>query len=156
MDELISKNDKEFLDSILRKDNERIFAEMEGAEEDVVFGVAFEGGGFNIIRYRCLSGKTYFRRSGGSMTLNENDDEGWEFYEHAPTASFEGALAELAIGNDLLALRPSLVHDDVREQILTHIKALFSQITGEDRVRMAGHLARNPDEWLNRIRKRRD
>ena len=154
MNELISKSDKEFLNSILLKDNDRILAEMEGAEQDVVFGVSFEGGGFRITRYRCLNGKTYFRRSGGGMILDENDDESLEFYDHAPTASFEGALAELALGKDLLALRPTVVHDDVREQVRTFITALFSRITGEDRVRMAGHLARNPDEWLGRVRKR--
>jgi hypothetical protein len=154
MNELISKSDKEFLSSILQKDNERIYAEMEGAQEDVVFGVVFEGGGFRITRYRCLNGKTYFRLSGGGMMLDENDEEGWEHYEQAPTASFEGALAELTIGKDLLALRPSVVDDDFREQVRTYIEALLGKLASEDRVRMGGYLAQNADEWLNRIRNR--
>jgi hypothetical protein len=121
---------------------------------DVVFGVVFEGGGFRITRYRCRNGKTYFRRSGGGMMLHENEEESWEAYEDAPTASFEGVLAELSIGKDLLALKPSIVHDDFRGQVRTYIEALLGKIAREDRVRMGDYLARNPDEWLDRIRNR--
>jgi hypothetical protein len=149
---LISKNDKEFLGSILRKDNERIFVEMEGADEDVVFRVGYEGGGFSITRYHCRNGKTYFRSSGGNLTLRENDDDTWKYYENHPSVSFEGALAGLHLGKDVLALRPSVVHDDVREQVRTLIEGLLGEITGDDRVRMDDYLARNADDWLKQKR----
>lgn len=155
MSGLISKTDKAFLGSILRKDNERILTEMEGAKKKVVFSVGFEGGSFSISRYRCPNGKIYFRISGGCISLDENDDEKWEYYEDAPTASFEGSLAELTIGKDLLALTPSVLHKDVREIVRTHIEELFNRITAEDRVRMGDFLAGNADEWLNRARKRK-
>lgn len=155
MSELISKDDKAFLSSILRKDNERILIEIQGAKKEVVFSVGFEGGGFSITRYRCPDGKMYFRLSGGGLVLDEIDDEKWEYYEDAPTASFEGSLAELSFGKDLLALTPSVLHNDVREIMRTHIEELFNRITAEDRVRMGDFLAGNADEWLNRVRKRK-
>lgn len=155
MGELISKDDKAFLSSILRKDNERILIEMKGAKREVVFSVIFEGGRFSITRYRCSYGKTYFRLSGGGIALDENDDEKWEYYENAPSVSFEGSLAESAFGKDLLALRPSVLHNDVREMVRTHIEELFNKLTAEDRRRMGDFIAGNADEWLNRVRKRK-
>lgn len=148
----ISKDDREMLRSILQKDNDRIREEMRGAKKEIVFRLGWEGGGLEVTRYRCTNGKTYFVTSGTNMTLDENDDDYWVPWENAPTASFEGTLAEIGLDSSLLCLRPSRVHRDYRSMVLEHVNRLLGQVTKEDRERMGDLLPGSADEWLSRLR----
>jgi len=152
MKDSISKDDREMLRSILNKDNNRIREEMRGAKKEVVFRLGWEGGGLEVTRYKCSSGKTYFVTSGTNMTFDENDDDYWVPWEDAPTASFEGSLAELGMGVSLLCLRPSRVHRDYRSIVLEHADRLLGQVTKDDRQQLGDLLPSSANEWLSRLR----
>ena len=148
--DLISDDDRAMLRSILTKDNDRIRQEMHGAKKEVVFRLGWEGGGLEVTRYRCATEKTYFVTSGTNMTLDENDDDYWVPWENAPTASFEGTLAELSLNTSLLCLRPSRVHRDYRGMVLEHVNQLLGQVTMENRERLEELLPANGADWLAR------
>lgn len=147
----ISEADRDLLRSILNKDNDRIKQEIENAETDAVFKLGFEGGGLEVTRYRTASGKVYFRTSGTSMTLDDNDDEEWIDWEDEPVASFEGSLAELRLGTDILCITPLFVHPDFRRPVREYIEDLLAKVTPDDRRRMGEFLAASADKWFDRI-----
>lgn len=134
----------------MEKDNERIKQEIKNAETDVVFKLGFEGGGLEVTRYWTAKGKVYFRTSGTSMTLDDNDDEEWIDWEDEPVASFEGALAELPLGTDMLCITPLFVHPDFRRPVREFIEDLLAKVTPDDRQRMGEFLAENADSWFLR------
>lgn len=146
--QLISESDRDMLRSILVKDNERIKDEIREAKSEVVFQVGFEGGGLEVTRYITRLGKMYFRASGTNMRLDENDDEEWVSWEDEPVASFNGALAELRFGIDLLCIVPILIHPDYREAVRNHVELLSTQVTSEHRKRMGESLERGTDRWF--------
>lgn len=148
---LISVVDRGLLRTILEKDNERIKQEIENAETDVVFKLGFEGGGLEVTRYRTANGKVYFRTSGTSMTLDDNDDEEWIHWEDEPVASFEGSLAELRLGTSMLCITPIFVHSDFRRPAREYIETLLAKVTPDDRQRMGEFLAASADEWFDRL-----
>lgn len=144
--------DLEMLRSILKKDNERLESKIEGASAEPVFVMNWEGGGTEITRYTTADGEQYFRRSGGGMDLNENDDEVWNHYDGDPSASFEEELFFLGFGKDILALRPSLIHPDYRERMREHIDKLLSEVTDDDRRRFGKRMAQSADQWFERLK----
>ncbi|MBK9528107.1 MAG: hypothetical protein IPO41_07255 [Acidobacteria bacterium] len=147
----VSKEDRDLLRTILTKDNDRIKQEIRNAETDVVFELGFEGGGLEVTRYRAVNGKVYFRTSGTSMTLDEKDDEKWIDWEDEPVASFEGSLAELRLGTNILCITPISVHPDFRLTVRTYIEELLAKVTTDDRQRMGEFLAASADEWFDRL-----
>ena len=147
----ISEADRDLLRSILNKDNDRIKQEIKNAETDVVLKLGFEGGGLEVTRYRTANGKVYFRTSGTSMTLDENDDEAWVDWEDEPVASFEGSLAELRFGINILCIMPLFVHPDFRRPVRECIENLLAKVTPDDRLRMGEFLAASADEWFDRL-----
>lgn len=149
---LISDYDRDLLGRILRNDNDRLMREIRDAPASVVFEVGFEGGGLEITQYLTPTGKAYFLTSGTNMRLDDNDDEEWAHWEDMPTASFEGSLAELRLGKDILCLRPRTVHPDHRDAVRKHIASLLAKVTFEDRQRMGGYLPASADEWLGRLK----
>lgn len=150
-DRPISEADRDLLRSILEKDNERIKQEIKNAETDIVFELGFEGGGLEVIRFRTANGKVYFRTSGASMTLDDNDDEEWIDWEDEPVASFEGSLAGLRLGTDILCITPLVVHPDFRRSVREYIENLLAKVTPDDRQRMGEFLAASADEWFDRL-----
>lgn len=142
------------LRSILEKDNDRIKAEIQDAEEEVVFELGHSSGGMEVTRYVTRDGKICFRTSGGGMTLDENDDEKWVSWEDEPVLTFEGALAELRTGINFLCLRPISLHHDYRDAVRQHIEALLAQVTADDRKRMGTFLVKSADQWFSRLRNR--
>lgn len=149
---VVNDVDRYMLRSILTKDNDRIKEEMRDAKVDVVFNLAYAGGGFAIKRFTCTNGKQYFVTSGSNMTMDENDDEKWVPWEDAPTASFEGSLAELRMGTSFLCLRPSLVHPDYRNMVRDYVEQLLTKVTYEERKSMSDLLPASADDWLARLR----
>lgn len=148
---LISAVDRGLLRTILEKDNERIKQEIKNAETDVVFELGFEGGGLEVTRYSAANGKVYFRTSGTSMTLDDHDDEEWIDWEDEPVASFEGSLAELRLGTNILCITPLFVHPDFSLPVREYIENLLAKVTPDDRQRMGEFLAASADEWFDRI-----
>lgn len=148
---LISAVDRGLLLTILEKDNDRISQEIKNAETDVVFELGFEGGGLEVTRYRTANGKIYFRTSGTSMTLDDNDDEEWIDWEDEPVASFEGSLAELRLGTDILCITPLFVHPDFRRPVREYIEGLLAKVTPDDRDRMGEFLPARVDTWFDRL-----
>lgn len=148
----ISDADREMLKSILKMDNDRIEKEIADATAEVVFELGFEGGGIEVTRYTTADGKAYFRNSGTSMRLDENDDEEWVNWEGDPTTSFEGALRDMKVGKDILCIVPIQLHRDYRDQVRRHIEDILAEITDEDRDRMGSSLPKNVDDWFSRIR----
>lgn len=149
---MISEADRSFLRAILDKDNERIKGEITDAESDILFKLGFEGGGLEVTRYRTAEGKTYFRTSGTGMRLDKNDDEEWVGWEDEPGASFAGALAELKMGTEILAIRPLLVHPDFLDTVKEYIESMLIRVTSHDRQRMGRFFAATADEWFKRLR----
>jgi hypothetical protein len=150
--DLILESDRNLLRSILQKDNDRIREEMRDAEAEVVFKIGFEGGGFEVKRFTTTAGKEYFITSGTNMTLDENDDDYWVPWENAPTASFEGSLAELGMDKNILYVRPLVVHPDYRETIGKYIEKFLSHVTSEERERMEGYVPADAENWFSRLR----
>lgn len=153
MNELISKDDKEFLGSILQKDNERILAEMEGSRKDVVFLLGFEGGKFSISRHKCLNGKTYYIESDGGMSSDENDNEVWIYDSSAPSISFDALLENLKrqYGSIFLCMEPYIIHSHVQESVKIFINKSIEQLSNDDRKKMSDRLPKNADEWVERV-----
>lgn len=148
---LISPLDRGLLRSILVKDNERIKQEIKDAEPDVVFKLGFEGGGLEVTRYRTADRKVYFRTTGTSMTLDENDDEAWVDWEDEPVASFEGTLAELRLGTDILCITPLFVDPDFCRPVREYIEELLAKVTPDERDRMGEFLPTSADRWFDRV-----
>lgn len=148
----ISDADREMLKSILMKDNDRIKKEMSDATAEIVFELGFEGGGIEVTRFTTADGKVYFRNSGTSMRLDDNDDEEWVNWEGEPTTSFEGALREMKMGKDILCIVPIQLHRDYRDQVRRCIEEILSEVTVEDRERMGASFPKNVDDWFSRIR----
>lgn len=144
--------DLEMLRSILKKDNERLENKIEGALAEPVFEMNWEGGGTEITRYTTVNGEQYFRRSGGGMDIDANDDEVWNHYDGDPSVSFEEELFFLGFGKDILALRPSLIHPDYRERMREYIDKLLSEVTSDDRQRFGKRMARSADQWFERLK----
>lgn len=148
----ITDADRDLLRSILKQDNERIESEMADATGEIVFELAFEGGGIEVTRYTAAEGKVYFRNSGTSMRLDENDDEEWVDWQSDSTTSFEGALRELKIGRDILCISPIRLHRDYSELVLRHIEAVLAEVTPDDRERMGSSIPQSVEAWFSRIR----
>lgn len=146
----ISETDRDMLRSILKKDNDRITEEIRLAKSDVILELGFEGGGIEVTRYTTPNGKVYFRNSGSSMRLDHNDDEEWVNWQDDPVTSFDGALLEMKIGIDMLAIRPILIHRDFSQAVREHIEALYADLTPDDRRRMGEFMPENADAWLHR------
>lgn len=145
-------NDLEMLRSILKKDNERLETKIEGSSAEPVFILNWEGGGTEITRYTTANGEQFFRRSGGGMDLDDNDDEVWNHYDGDPSVSFEEELFFLGFGKDILALRPSLIHPDYRARMREYIEKLLDEVNVDDRLRLGDLLPRNVDDWFERVR----
>lgn len=145
-------DDLELLKSILKKDNQRLEGESEGALAEPLFAMNWEGGGTEITQYTAADGKQYFRRSGGGIDIDENDDEVWSHFEDEIASSFEEVLFFLGFGKDILALRPSLVHPDYRERMREYINRLLSEVTSDDRQRLGKRMATTADQWFERLR----
>ena len=148
----ITDADRDLLRSILKQDNERIESEIADSTGEIVFELAFEGGGIEVTRYTAAEGKVYFRNSGTSMRLDENDDEEWVDWQSDPTTSFEGALRELKIGRDILCISPIRLHRDYSELVLRHIEAVLAEVTPDDRERMGSSIPQSVEAWFSRIR----
>ena len=148
----ITDADRDLLRSILKQDNERIESEIADSTGEIVFELAFEGGGIEVTRYTAAEGKVYFRNSGTSMRLDENDDEEWVDWQSDPTTSFEGALRELKIGRDILCISPIRLHRDYSELVLRHIEAVLAEVTSDDRERMGSSIPQSVEAWFSRIR----
>ena len=148
----ITDADRDLLRSILKQDNERIESEIADSTGEIVFELAFEGGGIEVTRYTAAKGKVYFRNSGTSMRLDENDDEEWVDWQSDPTTSFEGALRELKIGRDILCISPIRLHRDYSELVLRHIEAVLAEVTPDDRERMGSSIPQSVEAWFSRIR----
>lgn len=149
---VLNKEDRDLLRSILEKENAQINKEIADAKGEVVFGVAYEGGGFEITRFTTRDGKAYFRNSGSNMTFDENDDEDWPSWESGPYVSFEGAFGQLQIGTELLCLRPRTVHPDYVDVVSEYGQKLLDGITSEERRRYRDRVPRDIDEWLSRVK----
>jgi hypothetical protein len=154
-DNPISEADRDLLRSILKKDNDRIKDEIIGSESEVVFELAFEGGGLEVTRYRTKNGKVYYRTSGTSMRLDDNDDEEWVDWEDEPVTSFDGTLVELRMGINILCITPILVHPDYRSSVRNYVEARLAEVTVDDRKRMGSYLAATADQWFERLDRRR-
>ena len=152
IDDHISDADREMLRSILRKDNDRLEAAVEGAETQCVFRMNWEGGGTEITRYTTPVGKHYFRRSGGGVDIDENDDEVWNHYEGDLVSSFEEVLFFLGFGKEILCLRPSVVHPDYRDRMREYIDKLLKEVISDDRRRLGNRLAKTADQWFERLK----
>ena len=148
----ISDADREMLKSILRKDNDRIKKEMSDATEEIVFELGFEGGGIEVTRFTTADGKIYFRNSGTSMRLDDNDDEEWVDWQGEPTTSFEGALRDMKLGKDMLCIVPIQLHQEYRDQVRRYVEEILADVTKEDRERMGSSLPKNVNDWFTRIR----
>lgn len=140
------------LKSILKKDNDRIKNEIAHATAEAVFELGFEGGGIEVTQFTTADRKLYFRNSGTSMRLDDNDDEEWVNWEGEPTTSFEGALREMKIGKDILCIVPIQLHRDYRDQVRRCLEEILSEVTVKDRERMGASLPKNVDDWFSRIR----
>ena len=148
----VSDTDRELLRSILKKDNERLEIEADGAKGECVFVMNWEGGGTEITRYTAADGKHYFRRSGGGMGLDENDDEVWNYYDGEITSSFEEELFFIGFGTGILALRPSVVHPDYRDRMREYIEKLLTEVTSDDRRRLGDLIPTTADRWFDRLK----
>lgn len=152
MSDLVSKDDRDLLRSILVIDDERIEDEINGLEPEEVFSLAYEGGGMRIARFTTPEGKQYFRSSGGDMHIDDDGNESWPEWSDGPYASLNGALIEHGLGTNLLCLKPSFIHPDHRDEVRTHVEHLFGQVTTEDRKRMGEYLPKDAEKWFSRLR----
>lgn len=148
----ITDADRDLLRSILKQDNERIQNEIADATAEIVFELAFEGGGIEVTQFTTAEGKVYFRNSGASMRLDDNDDEEWVDWQSDPTTSFEGALRDLKMGRDILCISPIRLHRDYSELVCRHIEAVLADVTSDDRERMGTSLPESVEAWFSRIR----
>ena len=148
----ITEADRDLLRSILKQDNARIESEIANASVEVVFELAFEGGGVEITRYATVEGKSYFRNSGTSMRLDDNDDEEWVDWQGPPNTSFDGALRDLKFGRDILCISPIRLHRDYFDVVHRHIEAVFADLTADDRERMGSSCPQSVEAWFSRIR----
>jgi NAD-dependent deacetylase len=118
------------------------------AEKEEVLSLGFEGGGAEIYRLRGKDGKWYFINSGTSMTLDDDDDEEWISWEHAPTTSIVEALDDLGLGVDILCIHPLFVHPDYRSDVNRYIDMTIQSVTDDERQRFGDFIVKDADSWL--------
>lgn len=150
----IDDNDREFLSRILRLDNERLDQELLEARKDVVLQLGCEGGGLDITRLSTLDGKQFFRHSGSSIALDENEDEVWNSWHGDPHSDFVAAIDDATADMPIFWMKPMALKPEFRLQLEEYIQRKIDEATPEVRRRMGSLMPENADGWFRWLDRR--
>ena len=87
------------------------------SDKEMVLDIGVEGGRATFFRTPIDYDRGEFYVKGGSLDLDENDDDYWRTWEFGPYQCIEGALSSISDNGDWVFFYPVSIHPEFRAKI---------------------------------------